>query len=1321
MEPEISEAPYPGLRTFTRNEDDIFFGRDDHVDAMLEKLGQSHFLCVTGPSGCGKSSLARTGLFNALEAGFLPGYGSDWVICDFSPGRQPIQSLSEGLANGIVVGDVQATKTEAQENEIDELSAYFCNHVDNVSNDLNPAVEKVSALGDRPVIILVDQFEDLFRYAQRDPHEAARFVGVLLETAQAARRIFVVITVRTEELAKCARYPGLTAAVNQSQFLTPTLDRYQLQEAIELFGSGIDEALTVWMLNDLERELDKLPLMQHALKILYDRKEREDPGATHQIKTKDYVKEFGLDRGADQMLGGQSALRDAMSNRLDKLYHQLHNDLRPAAKKAFCALTNVASQGRDIRNPLKLSELAQVINLPKPQTRQLVRAFAGGDIGYLRSDGDLDGPEDPWIDVSHECVLRLWRKLQKEWLPEEQTNAQQFKELARRTWSRQKWLSAAKGWWKRLLDDRLLRGSELKQYSSWWRLAQPNAAWADRYLHDVTREIVPNGLGEQYDGKLEFDRVDTFVKKSRRSDATRKFVLFGFTIVLIGVFAFWISYQQRQERIAQAQQERGKLLTALASINPNELDPKPLSTIRSAVELSDNQLGWDLTAKLWKSNFYAYERQRFSHQPGAKRRVRAAGFAASGELAVTLTDEPILRAWSVDDTTQPVFEFDILPHLTFQTDKKGNPVQRGRSMRVAPDDNTIAIGTQRGTIALVDLKSEAVRELHSGPEPWDGPSSILDLAFSADGMVLAAASLDKVVRLWRLGPGGDLDAWVELPSEGFPSGVWSVGLNNDGNLLVAGLGDGRVCLVDLTVHSNICDGSGHEANEAVKAVRFRPDSEYFVSAGNDDRAVIWTSFLQADDIRARIPVSTGQNLWHDSDIWDVTFDKKGLLLATISWDGDIRLFDARNWKPLALFRGHNGAPRTLVFDPTAQYLLSAALDNTARIWTPFAPLAMDELYSYRFDTLDHNEEPRDVQSLTFGPSANWVAFTDTHEVFSKPAQGAPQLLPIPKGGAHGPEFSELDVNGTGVVAATLVQPEIWLWARSESQDRWNPEHISLAETRYPANMKRRAVALSRNGQKLAVGLRSVDGYAVLLCPITPAGNNVECSLGAKGVNLIPLHKVTDGSVSGDCRRQPEWPNELALSDDASVLAICGRDCAIRLYDLTGPDPVEMPLLIGDKGAITSLQFSPDNTRLLSGSADHTARVWNLATGKSVHLTKTHVSTIAAARFSPTGQTVATVSNDEKLVIWDAETGEPRAILPGHQSSIRALDVATDAEGRALLVTGTASGEIKVMPFFEDIQPLSTFSLDNLERILGGVAPTDLDVADRAAELSSHKE
>ena len=93
----MAEKPYPGLRPFESDEADIFFGRETHVDAMVDRLARHRFLAVTGSSGSGKSSLARAGLLEALETGLLASAGSAWRFAIFRPLDHPMHELAAAL------------------------------------------------------------------------------------------------------------------------------------------------------------------------------------------------------------------------------------------------------------------------------------------------------------------------------------------------------------------------------------------------------------------------------------------------------------------------------------------------------------------------------------------------------------------------------------------------------------------------------------------------------------------------------------------------------------------------------------------------------------------------------------------------------------------------------------------------------------------------------------------------------------------------------------------------------------------------------------------------------------------------------------------------------------------------------------------------------------------------------------------------------------------------------------------------------------------------------------------------------------------------
>ena len=96
--------PYPGLRPFRGDETDIFFGREEQTDQLLEKLGHSRFLAVVGPSGCGKSSLVRAGMIAGLDTGFMAGAGARWRVAVMRPGSRPLRRLAGSLLTESALG-----------------------------------------------------------------------------------------------------------------------------------------------------------------------------------------------------------------------------------------------------------------------------------------------------------------------------------------------------------------------------------------------------------------------------------------------------------------------------------------------------------------------------------------------------------------------------------------------------------------------------------------------------------------------------------------------------------------------------------------------------------------------------------------------------------------------------------------------------------------------------------------------------------------------------------------------------------------------------------------------------------------------------------------------------------------------------------------------------------------------------------------------------------------------------------------------------------------------------------------------------------------
>src|SRR5947208_13908611 len=96
-------------------------------------------------------------------------------------------------------------------------------------------------------------------------------------------------------------------------------------------------------------------------------------------------------------------------------------------------------------------------------------------------------------------------------------------------------------------------------------------------------------------------------------------------------------------------------------------------------------------------------------------------------------------------------------------------------------------------------------------------------------------------------------------------------------------------------------------------------------------------------------------------------------------------------------------------------------------------------------------------------------------------------------------------------------------------------------------------------------------------------------------------------------------------------------------------PAQEPVTLkGHDGWVGGVAFSPDGETLATASADGTAKLWVVATGREVAALKGHADAVAAVAFAPDGRTVATASYDKTAKLWDPETGKERHTLRGHR-------------------------------------------------------------------------
>ena len=146
---------------------------------------------------------------------------------------------------------------------------------------------------------------------------------------------------------------------------------------------------------------------------------------------------------------------------------------------------------------------------------------------------------------------------------------------------------------------------------------------------------------------------------------------------------------------------------------------------------------------------------------------------------------------------------------------------------------------------------------------------------------------------------------------------------------------------------------------------------------------------------------------------------------------------------------------------------------------------------------------------------------------------------------------------------------------------------------------------------------------------------------------------------------------VAFSPDGTKLASGSRDMTVRLSDTTGN--MDSMTLQKHTGPTNALAFSPDGKMLASGSTDKTVQLWDATTGEPLATLTGHINGITALAFSPDGNTLVSGSADGTIRFWQTATGAPAdTLITGHTQSIKA---ATFFKDSSTLVSAAFNGEI----------------------------------------------
>jgi TIR domain len=252
---EATRPPFPGLLAFQEEDAAVYFGRDDDIRRLIERLdarraqGGAKLIVLLGSSGSGKSSLLRAGVIPRLKRA-----GRNWIVVPtIRPRIHPVDELARALAT------TSNPPLDWAKLRDDLVGPHPGRALDAFAGDLRV---KANA-SDAQILIPIDQAEELFGVA--DPDESRRFLEILSGALSESLPFMAVMTMRSDFLGQLQSATALTARFEEFSLGPMPLTRVPLiiEGPARIAGLGVEDAFVQQAAGDAETE-DALPLLAFA-------------------------------------------------------------------------------------------------------------------------------------------------------------------------------------------------------------------------------------------------------------------------------------------------------------------------------------------------------------------------------------------------------------------------------------------------------------------------------------------------------------------------------------------------------------------------------------------------------------------------------------------------------------------------------------------------------------------------------------------------------------------------------------------------------------------------------------------------------------------------------------------------------------------------------------------------------------------------------------------------------------------------------------------------------------------------------------------------
>jgi WD40 repeat protein len=1170
-------SPYKGLTPYTEEDVDFFFGREQETEIIRANLLASRLTLLYGESGVGKSSVLHAGAAHRLRREArrnLEGTGRpELAVVIFRTWRDdPVAGLLREVERAVtdLVGEAAVDLPDGA--------------------GLDVALHAWAERLDGDLLVVLDQFEEYFLYHEGEggpgtfAHEFPRAVNRL------DLRVSFLVSIREDALAKLDAFKGRIPGLFDNRLRIDHLSRSSASAAIEgpvrAYNERVPEDATIAVEPELvDAVLDQIGGTHVNLGQVgaghangagtpAAREDRIQAPYLQLVLTRIWNEELAKDSrvlraSTLERCGGAETI---VRTRLDEALTSLSPEEQDVAAAVFHFL--VTRSGAKVAHTA--ADLASYAELPEAQVTHVVEELAGGNVRILRPVPPPPGGGgatryEIFHDVIGPAVLD-WRARHTEAAARRQAEARARRERRKtRIWAAVAVLS--------------LVACAAVAVLAVWAVGQKRAAEKQERTAEAQRRAArAEALTAQATLELSVD-------PARSADLALD------------------ALELRETRAA-----RRLLVESLADLRVRRIIPGVVDS--GAVAASTDS------------------RRPYLLLPGEDHTVRVVNARTGGEVSVlrghARTGDIITTAFSPDGRYAATVDWKDTARIW--------KTATGERLRVIPNvfsvafgpKGRVAVGSYDGRVAL--WEAESGRRLARRPLPRDAYADLV--LFSTDGTRLMTSDYWSV-QVWDVSH-GRLTLAGALPLDAATAqGLQDAALSADGTMIVTvgdklRFWDARTLSLRRTLEDPGGESWGAEFSRDGRLVATMQDTTVAVWRTDTGRLV--------SEMRRDIEV-----------VDDIAFSADARTLAIAYDDGTVRIWEIATGHQLLELRGHSGAVSLAAFVPGDRSLLATVGDDgTARTWNVGTGR---ELRGHRDWVID----------LAFSPVGDMIATVTADGDLITWDAGTARKLASTNVGEFGAESVEFSPDGNEILTAGFTSgvalssaASLKLKASYGGGAAAGPAAAAPAAPVAPAGSVGVAApaapaapatvaTFSPDGTRVLAGF--VDGIARVFDRETKKELAVLRFGRSSDVSVLDLAYNRDGTriaTVGEDDAVLTWDAEKGKRlreinvhqgavyevafhpRDANLAVTAGGDRSAVVWDArTGRPVVKLP----HPEAVKTASFSEDGTRIVTGGATGSVRIWEWRTATLLGAMRVHAGDVSAARFSPDGTTIASTASD----------------------------------------------------------------------------------------------